>query len=60
MVEGDEEIQETVVRGMQRVVELGDRIRGDTMCGEDIVDDGGGFLRRGFDQFFRFADGGFI
>ena len=60
VVEGDEEIKETVVRGMQRVVDLGYGIRGDTMCGKDIVDDGGGFLRRGFDQFLGFADGGFI
>lgn len=60
VVEGDEEIKEAVVRGMQRVVELGYRIRGDTMCGKDIVDDRGGFLRRGFDQFLGFAEGGFI
>lgn len=60
VVEGDEEFEEAVVRGMQRVVDLGYGIRRDTMFGKGIVNDGGGFLWRGFDQFFGFADGGFI
>lgn len=60
MVEGDEEFLETVGGCVEGGVDLRDGVVGDAVDGEDVVDDGGGFGGGGRDQFFGFADGGFV
>lgn len=60
MVEGDEEIKQTFVRSMEGGVDLGDCVFGKPERSELIMDDGVGFIRRGFDELVCFADCGFV